>query len=33
MVGKHKDVLVRTDAGWRFLRREGHIDIPTLMRG
>ena len=32
MIGKHKDVLVRTDAGWRFLRREGHIDIPSIMR-
>jgi uncharacterized protein (TIGR02246 family) len=32
MIGKHKDVLGRTDAGWRFLRREGHIDIPSIMR-
>ena len=32
MVGKHKDVLRRTPAGWRFLRREGHIDIPSVMR-
>lgn len=33
MIGKHKDVLTRTDTGWRFLRREGHIDIPGVMRG
>jgi uncharacterized protein (TIGR02246 family) len=33
MIGKHKDVLTRTPAGWRFQRREGHIDIPTVMRG
>lgn len=32
MIGKHKDVLIRTDAGWKFLRREGHIDIPSIMR-
>jgi len=32
MIGKHVDVLTRTDAGWRFQRREGHIDIPTVMR-
>lgn len=32
MVGKHKDVLGRTPEGWRFQRREGHIDIPTVMR-
>jgi hypothetical protein len=32
MVGKHVDVLTRTTAGWRFQRREGHIDIPTVMR-
>jgi len=33
MIGKHVDVLTRTPAGWRFQRREGHIDIPTVMRG
>lgn len=33
MIGKHKDVLTRTAAGWRFQRREGHIDIPRVMRG
>jgi hypothetical protein len=33
MVGKHVDVLTRTTAGWRFQRREGHITIPTVMRG
>lgn len=32
MIGKHKDVLTRTGAGWRFLRREGHVDIPNVMR-
>ncbi len=32
MIGRHKDVLTRTPSGWRFRRREGHIDIPTIMR-
>ena len=32
MIGKHIDVLTRTPAGWRFQRREGHIDIPNVMR-
>jgi ketosteroid isomerase-like protein len=28
MVGRHKDVLTRRNGEWKFLRREGHIDIP-----
>ena len=32
MIGKHIDVLTRTPSGWRFQRREGHIDIPNVMR-
>lgn len=29
MYGRHKDTLVRTDKGWKFRRREGHIDMPS----
>lgn len=29
MLGRHKDVLTRQRGEWRFLRREGHIDIPS----
>ncbi len=29
MVGRHEDEIVRTDAGWKFRRRKGLIDIPA----
>lgn len=29
MVGRHVDVLVREGGTWKFLRREGHVDIPS----
>lgn len=29
MYGRHVDELVREDGAWRFLRREGHVDIPS----
>lgn len=28
LLGHYSDVLVRTAAGWRFLRREAHLDMP-----
>jgi uncharacterized protein (TIGR02246 family) len=31
MWGHHKDVLIREQGHWKFLRREGHIDLPTKM--
>ena len=33
MFGRHRDVLVRERGHWRFLRREGLIDIPSKYRG
>lgn len=29
MFGRHKDVVVRRGTEWRFLRREGHLDLPA----
>ena len=29
MIGHHLDDLVRLDGKWHFLRRAGHIDIPS----
>jgi hypothetical protein len=29
MIGHHADTLVRTAQGWKFLRREGHVDLPS----
>lgn len=29
MLGRHRDELVRERGRWRFLRRQGHIDIPS----
>lgn len=29
MLGRHKDVVTRENGRWKFLRREGHIDIPS----
>jgi len=31
MIGRHEDVLVRTSAGWRFKRRRGFVDLPSVM--
>jgi len=28
MIGRHRDLLVREDGRWRFLRRRGYVDIP-----
>jgi uncharacterized protein (TIGR02246 family) len=28
LVGSYRDVLVRTGAGWKFLRREASLDFP-----
>ena len=33
MLGRHRDVLVRRDGRWLFLRREGHIDVPSRYPG
>jgi ketosteroid isomerase-like protein len=29
MIGHHRDQLIRRDGHWRFLRRAGHVDIPS----
>jgi ketosteroid isomerase-like protein len=29
MIGHHRDQLIRRDGRWRFLRRAGHVDIPS----
>ncbi|EEA01847.1 hypothetical protein BH160DRAFT_2885 [Burkholderia sp. H160] len=29
MLGHHRDVLIRQARNWKFLRREGHIDLPS----
>lgn len=31
LYGHHRDVLVREDGRWKFLRREGHVDLPARM--
>ena len=28
LIGHYEDVLTRTDAGWRFLRRKAYLDFP-----
>jgi len=33
MLGRHRDILVRRDGRWRFLRREGLIDAPSQYPG
>ena len=33
MLGRHVDRLVRLPEGWRFQRRAGHVDIPSLYPG
>jgi hypothetical protein len=33
MVGRHVDELVREGGTWKFLRREGHVDIPSQYPG
>jgi ketosteroid isomerase-like protein len=32
MLGRHRDTLVREGQRWRFLRRQGFIDIPSRYR-
>ncbi len=29
MIGRHVDKLIRERGTWKFLRREGHVDIPS----
>jgi len=31
MIGRHRDELVREDGRWRFLKRRGFVDIPSVM--
>ena len=31
MLGRHEDVLVRTADGWRFKKRRGFVDLPSVM--
>ena len=31
MQGRHRDTLIRDDSGWRFLRREGIIELPRVL--
>lgn len=33
MVGHHEDDLVREGGRWRFARRRGFVEIPSVMRG
>jgi uncharacterized protein (TIGR02246 family) len=34
MLGRHRDVVARqADGSWRFLRREGHVDLPSRYPG
>lgn len=33
MMGRHRDVVVRREGRWRFLRREGLIDLPSRYPG
>lgn len=33
MYGRHVDELIREQGRWRFLRREGHVDIPAMYPG
>ncbi len=30
MVGRHEDELIRTDEGWRFKKRRGLVDLPSV---
>ncbi len=32
MLGRHRDTLVRERGRWRFLRRQGFIDVPSRYR-
>ena len=32
MIGRHRDDLVRERGRWRFLRRKGYVDIPSVMK-
>ena len=31
LLGHHRDVLIREHGRWRFLRREGHLDLPSKL--
>jgi hypothetical protein len=31
MLGHHRDVLIREQGRWKFMRREGYIDLPSKM--
>jgi hypothetical protein len=28
LIGHYRDVLVRTESGWKFQRREAYLDFP-----
>jgi uncharacterized protein (TIGR02246 family) len=30
MSGRHKDELIREDGRWRFLKRRGYVDVPSV---
>ena len=30
MFGRHRDRLIREEGRWKFLRREGVLDLPTV---
>ncbi len=32
MLGRHRDTLIREGGRWRFLRRQGFIDVPSRYR-
>ena len=31
MLGRHRDNLVRENGAWKFARRRGYVDIPSVM--
>jgi hypothetical protein len=31
MSGRHKDDLIREDGRWKFLKRRGYVDVPSVM--
>jgi hypothetical protein len=33
MLGRHKDTVVREGGRWKFLRREGYVDLPSRYPG
>jgi hypothetical protein len=32
MIGRHKDELIREDGRWKFLKRRGFVDVPSVYK-